>query len=59
MSALGSQNVDRQCQPTCLSLVSAVNIGPCVAGLTEFSHSVYRPAVAYGVYGVVIGITVP
>jgi len=31
--------------------VVAVNVGPsCVAGLTEFSHSVYRSTVAYGVY---------
>jgi len=37
----------------CLLFVSAVNIGPCVAGLSEFSHSVCRPTVAYGVYGVV------
>jgi len=44
-------SVGRQCR----SLVSAVNVGPCVAGLTEFSHSVSRPTVAYGVYGVVIG----
>jgi len=36
----------RQCQ----SLVSAINVGLCVAGLTEFSHSVCRPTVAYGVY---------
>jgi len=55
MSAVGSQNVDRQCRPTCRSLVSAVNVGPCVAGLTEFSYSVYRPTVTFGVYGVAIG----
>jgi len=41
MSALGSQNVDRQCRPTMsVIIVSAVNAGPCVAGLTGFSHSV-------------------
>ena len=37
-------SVGRQCR----SLVSAVNVGPCVAGLC--SHSVFRPTVAYGVY---------
>jgi len=40
-----SQNVDRQCRRA----VSAVNAGPCVAGLTEVSHSVYRPILVYGV----------
>ena len=60
VSALGSQNVDRQCRSTCRSLVSADNVSPCthvdrVAGLTEFSYSVYRPTVTYGVYGVAIG----
>jgi len=44
-------SVGRQCR----SLLSAVNVGPCVAGLTEFSRSMYSPTVAYGVYGVVIG----
>jgi len=39
-------SVGRQCR----SLVSAVNVGACVVGLTEFPHSVYRPTVAYGVY---------
>jgi len=34
----------------CWSILSAVNIGVYVASLTEFSHSVYRPTVAYGVY---------
>ena len=50
-------SIGRQCR----SLVSTVNVGPCVAGLTQFSHSVYRPTVAYGVYGVenLIDITVP
>ena len=34
-------------RPTCRSLVLTVNVGPCVAGLTEFSHSVYMPTVAW------------
>jgi len=48
-------SVGRQCR----SLVSAVNVGPCVAGLTEFSHSVSRPTVAYGIYMVWQLVTVP
>ena len=31
--------------------VSAVNVGPCIAGLTRFSHSVYSTLV----YGAVTG----
>jgi len=44
-------SVDRQCRST----LSAVSVGPYVAGLTEFSYSVYRPTLVYGVDGVVTG----
>jgi len=43
-------SVGRQCP----SLVSAVNVGPCVA-VYQSSLTVCRPTVAYGVYGVVTG----